>query len=291
MDDWQTNRLTDAELKAFFDRLFPHGFAGADVLAELAPEGWERSPLLACFHPSPEQVWREAVQWHRRTEELRAANRKREPNTPKFAPEPEPRFEKVRADWKDEPANVSEEVTELMGRCLWDVFSDGHDVIASDGRTADLGSFRAAGGFIASYLDGVEPDDWGGDYLRFYMGTSWISVAGMQERADLTPVYALIFRRLKSLNADWVYHFPEIGLVDFGPGQTKTKKMEEYSPSEAFAAEQKEQERQAELEKARAELAEIHEQSRREAMDRSPPATVRAYQEVYGRDPKGWPPM
>jgi len=61
-------------------------------------------------------------------------------------------------------------------------------------------------------------------------------------------------------------------------------KPEEYSPSEAFAKEQEQQERQAELEKSRAELDEIHEQSRREAMDRPPPATVRAYQEVYGRE-------
>lgn len=113
----------------------------------------------------------------------------------------------------------------------------------------------------------------------------------MQERADLMPVYALIFRRLKSLNADWVYHFPEIGLVDFDPGQTKAKKPEEYSPSEAFAQEQAERERQAELKKSRAELAEIHEQCRRDAMDRPPPATVRAFQKVYGRDPKGWPPV
>jgi hypothetical protein len=49
MDDWQAKRLTDTELKEFFDRLFPHGFTGADVLAEIAPEGWEKSPLLACF--------------------------------------------------------------------------------------------------------------------------------------------------------------------------------------------------------------------------------------------------
>ncbi len=47
-------------------------------------------------------------------------------------------------------------------------------------------------------------------------------------------------------------------------------------PSEAFAKDQEEQERQAELEQARAELAEIHEQAQRGALDRAPPATVRA---------------
>jgi hypothetical protein len=32
MDNWQAKRLTDTELKEFFDRLFPHGFTGADVM-------------------------------------------------------------------------------------------------------------------------------------------------------------------------------------------------------------------------------------------------------------------
>jgi hypothetical protein len=57
MDERQEKRLSDRKLYALFDRLFPHGFAGADVLAEVAPEGWERSPLLACFHPSVEQLF------------------------------------------------------------------------------------------------------------------------------------------------------------------------------------------------------------------------------------------
>ncbi|MBI1874593.1 MAG: hypothetical protein HYS05_12025 [Acidobacteria bacterium] len=32
MDEWQNDRLADAELHALFDRLFPRGFADADVL-------------------------------------------------------------------------------------------------------------------------------------------------------------------------------------------------------------------------------------------------------------------
>ena len=58
MDTAQSNRLTDRELHDLFDQLFPHGFAGADVLVEIASEGWEHSPLLACFHPSAEQALR-----------------------------------------------------------------------------------------------------------------------------------------------------------------------------------------------------------------------------------------
>src|SRR2546422_374470 len=99
MDDWQTTRLTDAELKEFFDRLFPHGFSGTDVLAEIAPEGWEKSPLVACFHPSPEQALKESLQFHRNMEELTAKRRNRKPQNPRFAPEPEPTMETILEDW------------------------------------------------------------------------------------------------------------------------------------------------------------------------------------------------
>jgi len=286
-EDWQSKRLADAELKAFFDALFPQGFAGADVLAEIAPHGWEHSPLLACFHPSPEQVFEETLQIHRNVERLMRARREREPDNPKLASRPEPTLEEILADWKDEPVNVAEEVTSLVGRCVWDVFSDNHEVIAADGRIVDLGSFRGSAAFIVEYLRGPSEDMFSMDYCEFYMGTIWLS-----GRADLAPVYRMIFRRLQALGADWEYHFPEIGIVDLRPLKEalEPKKPEDYSPSEAFAKEQEDRERDEEIERARADLAEGNAQARRAALDRPPPATVRAYQEIFGREPKGWPP-
>lgn len=288
VDDWQAKRLTDAELKEFFERLFPHGFAGTDVLTEIAPEGWEKSPLLACFHPSVEKVFEEQVQMHRNMEELIGLDREHEPDNPKLAPKPEPTFDEVRADWQDKPIAAHEEVTELVALCLWDVFSNSHDVIAADGRVADIGSFRGAARFLAEYLTRPNDDLWSMDYCRFYLGTIWIS-----DRADLTPVYAMIFRRLKALGADWEFHFQQLGIVDLSPLREELEKTkpEDYSPSEAFGKEQEERERQAELERFRAELAESNAQARHKALDHPPPATVCAYQTVYGRDPKGWPPL
>lgn len=75
MIDRQNERLTDAELHALFDRLFPNGFAGDDVLSELAPGGWEQSRLVACFHPSVEQKYEEAVPSGVRAESSRLAAR------------------------------------------------------------------------------------------------------------------------------------------------------------------------------------------------------------------------
>lgn len=110
-------------------------------------------------------------------------------------------------------------------------------------------------------------------------------------RADLAPVYAMIFSRLKAAGADWVYHFPELGIVelpsrDDDPAPSATG----YSVSQSAVAELNAQRRRAEVQRVRAELEEANARAREETLDREPPATVRAYRQVHGRDPRGWPP-
>jgi hypothetical protein len=281
----EAKRLTGRELHALFDELSPHGFASADVLADIAPEGWEQSPLLACFHPSVEQLFEERVALHRNLEEWRQLRRKRESETT-VTSEPQPTIDDVRREYEPSAVNEVEEVTELVGLCLWDVFSDNHDVIAADGRLADIGSFRGAGALLDEHLTRDHGGWRDGDYLRFYLGTIWIS-----RRADLTPVYAMIFRRLKAAGADWVYHFPELGIVELESTDGDTDKPnKEYSVSQAAVAELEAQQRRAEVEQFRAELRDINARAREEALDRQRPATVRAYRQVYERDPRGWPP-
>jgi hypothetical protein len=285
MNNWEATRLTDAELKNLFDRLFPFGFAGADVVREIAPEQWENSPFLACFHPSPQQVFDQRLRRHRRMQELGRTRRRRgNPEFPKPVPSPVPTMEQVLSEWKEQPVNVTEEVTELVGRCLWDVFSDNHEVFASDGRIVDIGSFREASTFLDECLSGPLEQPHCGDEYHFYMGSTWLS-----SFADLGPVYRMIFRRLRALGADWKFHFPRLFLVDLCP--LAEKQDGTYSPSEAFGKEQEQREHQAELEKARAELDELHNQACRDAMDEAPPQTVRAYHEVFGRYPRGWAPL
>ena len=286
MEDQQNERFTDAELHAFFDRLFPHGFAGADVLAELAPDGWEQSSLLACFHPSVEQKYTERLQTHEAIESFRNARRVRRgaPHGDEETSTP-PTLDDVHRDHQPIPINTGEELTELVGLSLWDVFSDNHEVIATDGRSIDIGSFRGAGAFLDEHLTREEEGWHRDDYMRFYLGTIWIS-----RRADLAPVYAMIFRRLKATGADWVYHFPEIHLTDLSAPKPKNDTAETYSVSEAAVAEFEAQKRRADLERMRAKLHQANTEAREEALDRQPPATVSAYRQVYGRDPRGWPP-
>ena len=279
--------MTGAELKKCFDQLFPHGFAGADVVREIAPEQWENSPLLACFHPGPQQVLKERVLMHESMQELPDTRQKPDATETGLPPQPTPTIEEVLTEWKEQPINVTEEVTQLVGLCLGDVFSHNHKVIAAGSRMVDIGSFRYASAFLDEYITGPRGKWDCGDEYRFYMGSRWIS-----RRADLKPVYKMIFRRLKSVAADWSYQFPQVYLVDLSPlREAMEKKPETYSPSEAFAKEQEERELQAELRRTKEELEELQNQNRREAMDRPPPRIVQAYQEVYGRDPKGWPPM
>src|SRR5207237_8126227 len=47
-------------------------------------------------------------------------------------------------------------------------------------------------------------------YIHFYMGSFWVS-----ERADLSPVYEMIFRRLKARWLDWRYRLPRLHLIEF----------------------------------------------------------------------------
>jgi hypothetical protein len=212
-------------------------------------------------------------------EEDRLRNRKRRQTVC-----PEPTLDDVRRDYEPRPVNQQEEVTELVGMCLWDIFSDNHEVIARDGRLADLGTFRGASAFLDEYLT-VDPNSLlEGDDGRFYMGTIWV-----RNRADLTPVYAMVFRRLHALGADWVYHFPELHLVELGP-LDDPERSSKYSVTKSAAAALKADQDRAEVERMRRELAAIHVRAREEAMDRLPPATVRAYRRVYGRGPRGWPP-
>jgi hypothetical protein len=86
-------------------------------------------------------------------------------------------------------------------------------------------SGRSAAGFIADHLNRQpKAGECCYDYLDFYMGTFAVS-----QRADLTPVYEMIFRRLKETPFTWRYRFPEVGLVDFGsdkPDGAKTLRIE-----------------------------------------------------------------
>jgi hypothetical protein len=283
MTNFHKSSYSDAELELEFDRLFPDGFAGPDVLHSLAPEGWENSPLLAVFHPSPTQSYEESLRFHRNLLKLRR------PDDEHPIP-PEPTLDEVARDFRERPIEAQQEIRELVGECLWDLFSNSHEVVGPDGRVLNLGSFRGSGDFLADVLN-RQVGERQYDDLSFYMGTIWVA-----QRADLTPVYRMIFGRLRGRRLDWIYHFPRLHAIDLRPlkealGQQQEPDWLNYSLSEALAKEAEEKAHDQELTRFRESLDEGYREAVEEALSAPPPATVRAYESVYGRFPRGWPPV
>lgn len=273
------NRLTEKESTEFLEELFPSGLAGSDIKNELVPEGWVNSPLKAAFHPSPEQQFNEYSRMSRNLKNLSGKQKTGSED------EEEPDFEEFCKDLKDQPVEPNREIMELMGLCLWDVFSDNHEVFASDGRLVDLGSQRGSAGFIAGWLN-TKQDIKRYSYLDFYLGTAWIS-----DRADLSPIYRIIFQRLHKAGGDWIYHFPQLYLFSPPDIDKQTDNMESYDPAKTVVDEIEKKKR----EKSSKELEEnIHELNRKaadEASQGEPPRIVNAYQDIYGNFPDGWPPV
>ncbi|MFO7903813.1 MAG: hypothetical protein ACQESR_05785 [Planctomycetota bacterium] len=275
-------RYDEAECVAVFDRLFPHGFVGGNVIEEIAPGGWPRSPLVAVFHPTAEQIYDESLRMHENIQSLRRSDADRP------SPPPPNRAE-IAARYRPSPVETEREIRELVGMCVWDLFSDGHKVVDASGRAVDLGSFRASGGFIADWLNRrMGQDEY--DYTNFYLGTIWVS-----QRADLTQIYRMIFRRLKEGQFDWIYRFPRLHLVDLRPLNEHLNRDEEpewvdYDPCGAIAEQQEEAERQQRLAEMRASLDESYREAVEAARDAPPPTTVAAYRSIYNHFPRGWPP-
>jgi hypothetical protein len=262
-------RSTPEEAVGLLSRMFPGGLVSSPLLRALCPDGWRRSALRAAFHPAPEVLYEEYLTMH----EALPAVFGQGPRRVLPAPEPPPPFEEFAAGLGAEGfASDEEEAGRLTGLCLWDVFSDNHEVVLADGRTARLGSFRSSAEEIAHFYyrrpaspraercDLMEADM---DYMEFYMGSRMIA-----RRASLRPVYRLIFARLQEEGCDWHYEFPQ-------PGLTRFDDPAPDGGSEAHMEAEVERTWRASLEAAR---------------HRPPPDIVQAYHDVYGRWPYGWPP-
>src|SRR5204863_503267 len=109
-------------------------------------------------------------------------------------------------------------------------------------------------------------------YMSFYLGTSapWAC-----EGRDLTPVYEMIFRRLKSRKLDWVYRFPRLHLIDFRPlreamDQEDKSDWADYSPSEALAEEEENKQRAEEIAEFREQLDDARDEAIEDALKKPP---------------------
>ncbi|MHC4886843.1 MAG: hypothetical protein ACYTGH_17340 [Planctomycetota bacterium] len=280
--------------RALFRGLFPHGFSGKDVVAELSIVDWNNSPYVVFLHPSRERAYSEYIQMCN--------------SLGRFGSSPKDHlsYEAYCLEYPDDcERNVykqDQELADLIGMCCWDIFSDNHDVIDPSGARISIGSFRGAGSFLAEFADtgfGEEDAEYTDDcctwvrdrfdHMRFYMGTVWI-----RGRGDLTPLYRLIFRRMKASGLDWHFSFPHLGVVDLSGladgSREKDADWVDYDPAECLRRERERREEREKVARMESELAAAEEESRAEARREEPPETVQAYRSVYRRLPEGWPP-
>ncbi len=122
------------------------------------------------------------------------------------------------------------------------------------------------------------------------MGTTLV-----RHRADLTPPYELIFRRMRQIGLSWWHTHPRLYAIDLSsppdPTEDDVPEALRYDPTESFWRERQIAERQTELAELQQNLDDAYRDSVQNACDGPPPATVCAYQRVYGRNPEGWPPQ
>lgn len=157
--------------------------------------------------------------------------------------------------------------------------------MTAEGQLVDLGSFRGSACFIADFLHRRNPTQEGladcGDYIEFYMGATMV-----RQRADLKPVYELIFKRMRQLRLSWRYVHPRLYAIDLGsladPTEDDTPEGLRYDPTESFWRERQHEKHQTELAEFQQNLDEAYRTSIQNVCDNPPPATVRAYQRVYG---------
>ena len=271
---------TESENILLFHKLFEKGHILFD---KQYSDSWKKSSLYYIKHPTSEQLYEEAMRIHNNLKSLIRSNDKNAESVP-------PKLEDFVENNLEDETKPYEEFVEILGLCLWDIFSENHEVIAANGKIHDIGSFRGAAGFIANYINThIKGIDINYDYVDFYLGSAYIST-----RADLTPLYEEIFKGLKSAGCNWKYSFPKMQIIDLAnfPNSPKFENQNDflnYDPEKSILEELEIKQQKEKIEK----LRETFEKDYREAVKRSKheplPRTVLAYKIVYKQLPDGWP--
>lgn len=250
-----------------------------ELLRTVAPEGFSNSQFTLIFHPRPEQQYKEYCRMTENIAGLQKAMKKLEDNKPVLS------FEEFMKELQNEPVNEEYEIVSIFGDCLWNIFSNNHTIFNENAESYDLGSWRGSGGFIADVINKLQlvPGK-SFDYMDFYMGNIFT-----KERADLTPFYKFIFKKLKAQRLDWEYSFPRMGLINLKKHEKEKDPMENYDPSEAIKKQLEREQQQNEVNKLQQNFDEIYKSEYEDARYKKPLPEVMAYYNIYHHYPKGHP--
>ncbi len=167
---------TDSECNDLLKFIFD-GSVGFYI--EITPNGWANSEFVFFLHPTPQQQYAEYI---RMRDNINRLTKKKDVEDKNIE----------QSDFKQDDLtglNGMDEFLFLLGLCVYDIFSNNHEVVAPDKKIYDLGSMRGSGRFIADFLNNESKDSKKYDYIDFYMGTIWVS-----ERGTLLPFYEFVFK-------------------------------------------------------------------------------------------------
>lgn len=245
---------------------------------EIAPNGWINSEYIHFLHPTPKQQCEENKII---TDNINKLLKKKNQKEKEYSDESE--FK------QDELINIPEleEFLYVLGLCVYDIFSNNHEVVGHDAKIYDFGSFRGSGRFIAEFFN-KEFDNLNKnyDYLDFYMGSIWI-----KSRGDLLPFYEFIFNNLKEFNCDWNYSFPRLLLIDPKKvfGSAVDDEFKNYDPEQAMLKEIELSAENKVMNKFKDELDKAYLEKYEEAKYIPLTSIIKAYKNVYGVLPNGHP--
>lgn len=274
------NRATDEDCNELLRHLVGNL---TELMNRLALQGWENSPYVQVHHPTPEHRHAEITTLY---ENLNRLTRKRRPDQPTREPLVVPTLDELRQEQasKPDPIKPLDELLDVYGGCIWSIFSNNHDVVGPTGEVYNLGSFRGTGSFLAEFIEQMYPDAPTFDYMNFYCADVFI-----ERRADVTPIYELIFRRLNEQHCDWIYSFPRLHAISFDhlKGDPSADPAQ-YDPNKALADEAEREQRREETRRMQTKFDQAAEEAMEEARYKTPSMIIQAYRNTYGRFPKGW---
>ena len=106
---------------------------------------------------------------------------------------------------------------------------------------------------------------------------------------DSNKIYRMIFRRLHAQGADWLYSPPELFMLssqEFATAENEEEGVDGIGNS--LPASKKDV--AEEIRAFREDLELTNKELRKCLASSPPPPTVAAYQKIFGRNPRGWPP-
>ncbi len=164
-----------------------------DTMAQLAPDGWEHSPLFVFFHPTLEQAYEGHLRFRQGMNSVieRISKGKDKPN-------PLPTLEEFASenDWDEKlPHHPQAELLELLGRVIFEL--EQYRVQHPSGCIIHFEIGRDWGTFIAQLLNMHYPLD-----EREFYEYDFYSTTFLEYYIDPSPVWQLFFRRMKLAGYD-----------------------------------------------------------------------------------------